>query len=115
MLIECITATKQILDSISENNLFWKTDCPGYYSKIKGVLSKFVTKPKPICPNITKEERKSVWDLQKDANCIIYTADKGVVLVIIDKDMYIDKCRALLDDEMSTRKADTKPSQSIQR
>ena len=30
---------------------------------------------------------------------MVITADKGAVLVIIDKEMYIEKCMALLNDE----------------
>ena len=30
---------------------------------------------------------------------MVLTADKGVALVIIDKDMYSEKCMALLNDE----------------
>ena len=43
---------------------------------------------KQYAHNITKKE-----------SAVNQTEDKGVILVIMDKDMYSDKCMALLDDE----------------
>ena len=76
-----------------------KTDCTKYHAIVKNALSRTVAKPKPIHPNITKEERKALPLFTKDDSCTILTADKGVTLVIMDKDMYIKKCMALLNDE----------------
>ena len=40
------------------------------------VLSQFVAKPKPICPNITKEEKKTLQDLRKGDSGVALIADK---------------------------------------
>ena len=53
-IIDYITATKHICDSIGENNLFGKTDSTEYYANVKDVLTtKFTAKPK--FSNITKD------------------------------------------------------------
>ena len=48
---------------------------------------------------MTKEERQALHNLKKDNNCMILTADKGVALVVMDKDMYIEKCMTLPSDQ----------------
>ena len=46
--------------------------------------------------NITKEERETLHNLKKDSNCIVLTTDKGVLLVIMNKDTYKEKYKTLL-------------------
>ena len=75
------------------------SDCTEYYAKFKNIVTKFTAKSKPISSNITKEERKALHLLRKDDSYNVLTADKGVVLVIIDKGRNIGKCMALLNDE----------------
>ena len=65
-------------------------------------------------PNITQEEIQAIKELKKDDNRMILTADKGVALVVIDKDKeeYIKKTEELLEqptykkisDDPTTRK-----------
>ena len=69
------------------------------YPKVKDVLSTFLAKPKLIFTNIPKEGRKVLWDLQKDDSHTVLTAEKELAPVIMDKDLYIDKFMAVLDDE----------------
>ena len=70
-----------------------------YYAKVKNVLAKFTKKPKSIVSNITNEEKKAFNNLRKDDSCMVLTANRGVALVDIDKDIYIEKCMALLIDQ----------------
>ena len=42
---------------------------------------------------------KTQHNLRKDDSCLALTSDKGVALVIIDEDMYIEKCMTLINDE----------------
>ena len=49
-------------------------------------------------PSITNEEREALHNLGEDDICMIHDGDKGVILFIIDKDMYIEKYMALLND-----------------
>ena len=46
--------------------------------------------------NLTREEHKALEELKKDKNRMILTADKGVSIVVIDKEEYIRKAEELL-------------------
>ena len=70
-----------------------------YYTKVKNGLTNYSNKSKTPKSNITKEEREALHSLKKDNNSMIVTGDKGVVLVVMDKDMYIEKCMTLLIDQ----------------
>ena len=61
-----------------------KTDYMEYYAKVKDVLTKFTNKPKPVVSNITKEKREA--NLNSDS-CMVLTANKGISLVVIGKEM----------------------------
>ena len=58
-------------------------DCNGLYHDVNRILNTFTNKL--IHTNITKSEHLALENLRKDKNCIIVTADKGVVLVVMDK------------------------------
>ena len=47
--------------------------------------------------NITIEEHKAVAELRKDNNRMILTADKGVSLVVLNKEDYVKKAEELLN------------------
>ena len=46
--------------------------------------------------NITREERKAIDELRRDKNRIILTANKGVSMVVMDRDDYNKKAEELL-------------------
>ena len=60
--------------------------------EIKSVLKKIQT-PKY---NITREERKAIEELRRDKTRIILTTDKGVSMVVMDRDDYNNKAEELL-------------------
>ena len=45
----------------------------------------------PSRPNITKEEHKALKELGDDNTRVVLTADKGVCLVVMDREEYIQK------------------------
>ena len=55
--------------------------------------------PNPYSPTLLKKKVKSYTTLRKEDSCMIITADKAVTLVIMDKDMYIEKYMASYNDE----------------
>ena len=57
----------------------------------------------PSTLNITKEEFKAIKELREDTSRIVLTADKGVAMVIMDKQQYMDKATALLQDTNTYR------------
>ena len=46
--------------------------------------------------NITREERKAIDELRRDKTKMILTADKGVSMVVMDRDDYNQKAESLL-------------------
>ena len=58
--------------------------------KSKDVILKKVKIPRQ---NITKEEWKAIGELKRDNNRLILTADKGVALVVMDKEDYVQKAK----------------------
>ena len=49
-------------------------------------------------PNITQEERKAIEELRKDDTKMILTVDKGVSMVVLNRDDYHQKAEAILQD-----------------
>ena len=47
--------------------------------------------------NLTKAQSIALRELKKDRDCIVLTADKGVVMVIIERRDYINKANTLLN------------------
>ena len=62
-------------------------------AEVKAILKKV----QPPRHNITKEEQKAIGELKRDKTRVILTADKGVSLVVMDKEEYINKTEELLN------------------
>ena len=62
-------------------------------SKHKSLSLATIKLPKP---NLTKQEKIGLAQLKKDQDRVILTADKGVALVVMDKEEYISKAQELL-------------------
>ena len=56
-----------------------------------------IKKIQPPRPNITRQEQKALKELREDHNRVILTSDKGVCLVVMDKEEYIKKAEELLN------------------
>ena len=61
-------------------------------SDINGLLMK-AKAPKP---NLTRQERIGLAQLKKDKDRVILTADKGVAMVVMDREEYVTKTQELL-------------------
>ena len=81
-----------------ENTPTIRTECWEYYTKVKNVKAYYSNRSKLTKSNITKDEREALCNLKKDSNCMVLIADKGVALVVMDKDMYIEKFKTFLSD-----------------
>ena len=60
--------------------------------------------------NITKQEVQALAELKKDQSRVILTADKGVAIVILDKEDYIKKAKTLLEDQQTYRMLKSDPT-----
>ena len=72
---------------------------PGKAEELREEVKANIKKMQPLKYNLTKEEHKAMEELKKDKIRMILTADKGVSIVVLDK-------------EENTRKADELLSQS---
>ena len=51
----------------------------------------------PLKPNLTKAQNLALRELKRDRDHIVLTADKGVAMVIMDRQDYIHKANHLLN------------------
>ena len=68
----------------------------GEVEELTGEIKSIIKKISPPTPNISKEEHQAIQQLKKDNTRMILTADKGVCMVVMDKDDYIEKSEELL-------------------
>ena len=68
----------------------------GEAEELQGEIKSIIKKIHPPRPNISKEEHQAIQQLRRDNNRMVLTADKGVCLVVMDKEDYIEKSEELL-------------------
>ena len=68
----------------------------GKVEELRGEIKQIFKKTQPPKPNIMKEEAKAIQELKRDKERVILTADKGVSMVVMDKEEYIQKSEELL-------------------
>ena len=85
--IECVTAIEEICQKLEQG------EAEELWGEVKAILKK-THLPKQ---NITKEELKAIVQLRKDDTRIVLTADKGVALVVMNKEDYEKKAEELLN------------------
>ena len=64
---------------------------------LRGEIKAILKKIKTPTNNITKEEKKALAEVRRDSNKIILTVDKGVSLVVMNKEDYQKKALELMD------------------
>ena len=69
----------------------------GEEEELRGEIKTTLKRIQPSKSNITREESKTLAELRKDKNRIILTADKGVSIVVMDREEYIRKAQELLE------------------
>ena len=68
----------------------------GKAEELRGETKSILKNIQPPKPNISKEEAKAIQELKRDQEKIILTANKGVSMVVLDKEDYIKKSEDLL-------------------
>ena len=63
--------------------------------------------------NITKQEVQALVELKNDQSRVILTVDKGVAIVIMDKEDYQEKAKALLEDQGTYKALKSDPTSRI--
>ena len=69
--------------------------------------------PRQLKPNLSKGEMAAIKQLRADKDRIILTADKGVVLVIMERKDYIEKAQQLLQDPNTYQTIPTDPTTKL--
>ena len=65
--------------------------------------------------NLTKDEQQALKRLKNDNNIVILPADKGRVIVVMDKTDYFDKMDALVNDKQTYEELNRYPTPALQR
>ena len=68
----------------------------GKAEELRGEIKTVLKKIQATRYHITREERKAIEELRRDKNRIILTTDKGVSMVVMDRDDYYKKAEDLL-------------------
>ena len=68
----------------------------GKAEELRGEIKQIFKKIQLSKPNITKEEAKAIQELKRDKERVILTADRGVSMVVMDQEEYIQKSEELL-------------------
>ena len=71
----------------------------GEADEMRAEIKAVIKRSYPPRPNITKEEQRALRELKKDDTRVILTTDKGVCLVVLDKEVYIEKAEELLKEK----------------
>ena len=83
---EYITAIENICNQLQQ----------GKVEELRGEIKTVLKKIQTPRHNISRGERKVIEELRRDKNRLILTADKGVSMVVIDRDDYNNKAEELL-------------------
>ena len=84
---EYIAAVEQTCQSLAQG------EAEEVWTEVKAVIKKM----QPPGPNITREEQKALKELRNNNTRVVLTADKGVCLVVMDREEYIKKTEELLN------------------
>ena len=80
--------------------------------ELRANINRVLRSSHPSKPNLTKAQTSALRELKRDRDHIVLTADKGVAMVIMDRQDYINKANQLLNQD--TYKEITKdPTNSI--
>ena len=80
--------------------------------ELRAEVNRVLRSSHPPKPNLTKAQNLALREFKRDRNCIVLTADKGVALVIMDRQDYINKDNRLLDQN-TYRSIPRDPTNSI--
>ena len=80
--------------------------------KLRAEVSRVLRSSHPPKSNLTKAQSQAIRELKRDKDCKVLTADRGVTMVIINKQDYIGKANNLLN-QPTYRAIPQDPTKSI--
>ena len=69
----------------------------GKAEELRGEVKSLLKKNHKVKPNISREEHQALREMKRDKTRMVLTADKGVSMVVLDKEDYIAKSEELLN------------------
>ena len=100
--LEYITAIEAACTKLSQQDA----------EELRADINRVLRSSQPPKPNLTKNQMSALRELKKDRDRIVLTADKGVAMVVMDRQDYINKAKHLLNQ--NTYKTITKdPTNTI--
>ena len=100
--LEYITAIEAACTKLSQQDA----------EELRADINRVLRSCHPPKPNLTKAQMSALRELKKDRDHIVLTADKGVAMVVMDRQDYINKANHLLNQ--NTYKTITKdPTNTI--
>ena len=88
-IVEYIAAVEQTCQNLTQREA----------DEMRAEIKAAIKRSHPPRPNISREEQRALSKLKKDDTRVILTADKGVCLVVMDKEEYIGKAEELLREK----------------
>ena len=85
--LEYITAIEAACTKLSQQDA----------EELRADINRVLRSSHPPKPNLTKAQNSALRDLKRDRDHIVLTADKGVAMVIMDRQNYINKANQLLN------------------
>ena len=85
--LDYITAIETVCSKLKEEDA----------AELRGEINGILKKGKIPKPNPDKDERTALHQLRRDKNRVILTVDKGVAMVVLDREDYINKAKELLN------------------
>ena len=100
--LEYITAIEAACTKLSQQDA----------EELRADVNRVLRSSHPPKPNLTKAQNLALRELKRDRDCIVLTADKGVAMVIMDRQDYINKANHLLN-QSTYRSIAKDPTSSI--
>ena len=87
--LEYITAIEAACTKLSQQDA----------EELRANINRVLRSSHPPKPNLTKNQMSALRELKKDRDRIVLTADKGVAMVVMDRQDYINKAKHLLNQK----------------
>ena len=65
--------------------------------ELRADINRVLRSSHPPKPNLTKTQNLALRELKRDRDCIVLTSDKGLAMVIMDRQDYVNKANHLLN------------------
>ena len=100
--LECTNAIEEACTKLSQQDA----------EELRAEVNRVPRSSHPPKPNLTKAQSLALRELKRDRDHIVLTADKGVAMVIMDRQDYINKANSLLNQN-TYRSIPRDPTNSI--